>query len=295
MKALFLTTTTNDCLNHVRAWESAFGPAGHITYRHLAIRNDQPIIERVRESNPDVIFYIGACEAPGNPRPETLRLLKVMAPLVSLCSDAADRPWHKSLMGYRNRACFSLQVAIDGAKDAPVDHATLTPVDATAFEGNSERDIRCGFSGTVGRWNERSEIVRALAWFGGLTVRDRIKGDHYAEHVAFIKRCAMLFNMSRTGTGHANHIKGRVLEAGWAGCCLLESAGSPIGEWFPRGCWIEYRDPPEAAAIIRDLDDRTITETAARLSEEVRSKYTARLIYQGILDRVAHPVTVAAA
>ncbi len=294
MRALFITTQTNDCMNHIRAWESWAGPAEHVPYTHLGIRNDQPIVDRVEKSRPDVTFYIGANQAPGNPRPDALKKIKAVAPLVNLCSDAADRPWHRTLMDYARRQCFTAQISIDGAANAPVDHVTLTPVDPRPFEGESARDIRCGFSGTVGRWNERSEIVNALAWFGGLEVRDRTKGDSYSDHVRFMKRCRMVLNMSRTGTGRANHIKGRVLEAGWAGCCLLESKGSPIAEWFPEGCWLEYEDPPDAARLIRDVTDDVIEATAARLAAEVRRRYSPEKIYRGILACVARSVSKAA-
>ena len=292
MKTLFITTMTADCGNHVRAWNSWEEPASHLTYNHTGICNDGYLVEEDRKIAPEIIFYIGACAATGNPRPGAFRDLKEIAPLVNLCSDAADRPWHGVLREYGRRGCFSLQVSIDGANNAPVDFVTLTPVDPVPFSRDVDRDIRCGFSGTVGRWNERSEIVRALAWFGGLTVRSR--GGDYTEHAAFMKRCRMVLNLSRTGSGHTDHIKGRVLEAGWAGCCLLESQGSPIAEWFPKGCWVEYKDPLEAAEIIASLDDKTIRETASNLASEVRSRFAPRMIYSEILRRVADPVEKAA-
>lgn len=284
MKALFITTNTLDCANHVQAWRS-FAPCEHLTFDHRGLRNDWRFAAAAEEIRPKVIFYIGAHEAAGNPRPDTLRNLRSIAPLILLCSDAQDRPWHHVLAGYRKRECFDLQVAIDGGSSAPVDHVTLTPVDPGPFGQRRRRDIRCGFSGTVGRWNERSEIVRALAWFGGLTVRER--ATSYSDHAAFLKRCELLLNISRTGTGHANHIKGRVLEAGWAGCALLESEGSTIGEWFPDDCYFIYRDPPHAAELIRTLDEDAIARAAKRLSEEVRARFTPQMIYDGMLKHVA--------
>ena len=222
MKALFITTETADCSNHVRAWESVFGPCDHVTFDHTAVRNDWRIIESAKKAAPGVIFYIGANKAPGLPSMESLQLLRKIAPVISLCSDAADKPWHTVLDVYRKQECFDLQVSIDGAHGSPVDLVTLTPVDAGPFSGpNPERDIHCGFSGTVGRWNSRSELVNALVWFGGLTVRARQGSERYEDHVQFLRRCQMVMNISFTGTGHNHHIKGRVLEAGWAGCCLF--------------------------------------------------------------------------
>ena len=289
MRALFLTTKTSDCANHVNAWESAFGKPDHVTFNHEGIRNDHVLIEATRAVNPDIIFYIGAMKGLGNPRAETYQELRRIAPTVNFCSDAADTPWHPVLATYARLKCFDLQVSIDGAAEAPVDFTTLTPVDPRPFdiEVNHElrKDIRFGFSGSVGRWNGRSEIVKSLEWFGGLTVRHRQSGDTYHDHARFMRRCRMILNISATGSGHRNHIKGRVLEAGWAGCALLESEGSPIGNWFPSDCYLTYRDPREAAEIVRDTDDATIDRYAKRLSEEVRTRFHPKIIYTDILKR----------
>ena len=287
MKALFITTRTNDCLNHVRAWESAYGPAEHVTYDHLGLRNDWQFPIAAERIKPKVIFWIGACRASGNPRPESLIAMRKIAPTVNLCSDAADGPWHGELRAYRGHKCFALQVAIDGARDAPVDHSTLTPVDPRPFaEPSGLRDIRCGFSGTVGRWNQRSEVINSLEWFGKLVVRDRTRGeDSYAEHVAFLKRCRMLLNLSHTGSGLKHHVKGRVLEAGWAGCALLESEGSPIGDWFPPDCYLTFKSPLDAARLIAETTDTDISRLSANLAREVRARYSVTQIYTAIMEK----------
>lgn len=286
MRAIFLTTNTNEVLGHVRAWESAFGPVKHVTFNHQGIRNDHLLIDAAAAEKPEVIFYIGAVKGTGNPRAETYRELRTIAPLVNLCSDAADKPWHGVLAAYANHKCFDLQVSLDGGRPTAIDISMLTPVDPRPYEGlGPERDIRCGFSGGVGHHNQRAEIVRALECPGGLTVRERSQSN-YEDHVLFIRRCRMILNTSFTGTGQAHHIKGRVLEAGWAGCALLESEGSPICNWFPPDCYLIYRDPKEAAEMIRDLDDETIERTAKRLAEEVRARYTAKTIYGEILRKI---------
>ena len=284
MKAVFLTTKTGDCINHVSAWESVFGPAAQVTFNHEGIRNDHLLLDATRAEKPDVIFYIGAMKGLGNPRPETYQELRKIAPMVNFCSDSADRPWHPVLATYARMSCFDLQVGIDGPTDAPVDLATLTPVDPRHFDLEVTKDIRFGFSGSVGRWNGRSEIIMALEWFGGLTVQHR-EGYTYKDHALFMRRCRVVINVSATGSGQRNHIKGRVLEAGWAGCALLESEGSPIGNWFPEDCYLIYRNPKEAADMARDMDDATIDRYAKRLSEEIRARYHPKMIYMEILKR----------
>lgn len=289
MKALFITTETVDCANHVQAWNSMSDiPAVHITYNPHGIRNDWQLTEKAREVRPDIIFWIGGYKAPGNPKTGAFHEWRKIAPTVLLCSDATDKPWHPVLAGCRTRGDFDLIVGIDGAHNgSPVDLATLTPVDAWAFArmGAIKRDIRCGFSGNVGRWNSRSEIVNALKWFGGLTVRERSEQDAYQCHADFLMRCGMLLNISVTGSGHAHHIKGRVLEAGLAGCALLESDGSPIHKWFPPDCYILYNSPIQAAELIEHLPDHEIKAMAGRLAEEVRARFTAEQIYTEIFER----------
>ena len=66
----------------------------------------------------------------------------------------------------------------------------------------------------------------------------------------------MVLNTSWTGSDR-HHIKGRVLEAGWAGCALLEQAESPIAKWFPR-IVILLGDAKEAAEIIKNASDDEI-------------------------------------
>jgi len=295
MKALFVTTDTADCFNHVAAWDSFNEPCRHVTYSVKGICNDWQVEQAAVEYGPDVIFYIGAQDGRGNPRPDTFRRIRELAPVINLCSDAQDKPWHNTLAHYAKKQCFDLQVSIDGAEGAPVDLSTLTPVDPMPFSGDVERDIRCGFSGSLGRWNARSEIVRALVWFDHVTLRNRTGGaESYQSHASFMKRCRMIVNVSNTGTGLDHHIKGRVLEAGWAGCCLLESEGSPIANWFPEDCFFIYRDPPHAAGMIETLSDEVIDRTAYRLAEEVRANYRPEQIYGKMLDLVGRAEPVAA-
>ena len=293
MKALFLTTKTRDCSNHVRAWESFAGHVAHVTYDHMGVRNDWQLVAAAEQARPDIIFHIGACQAPGNPKPAAFRQIRAIAPFVNIVSDAADTPWHPVLRIYRNERCFDLQVSIDGAKPEGIGLATLTPIDPAPFQVECERDIRCGFSGSPGRWNERSQIVRSLVDFGGLTLRD--KPGSYEDHARFMRRCKLALNVSLTGSGLTHHIKGRVLEAGFAGCALLEPEGSPIGEWFPEGCWVSYRDAPDAARLIRELTDKEISASASALAREVRARYAADQIYGRMIEGVDRTVARPAA
>ncbi len=290
MKALFITTPTVDCANHVRAWNSFEEKAHHFVFDHNGLRNDWMAVEAAQQVKPEVIFYIGPNAGTGVPKTSTFKDLRKIAPLINLCSDAADKPWHKTLSLYRSRECFDLQVAIDGAKDAPVDFTTLTPVDPRPF-GDQKKVVRCGFSGNLG--GKRYAIVKSLEWFAGLFVREGT--GPYEDHAQFMSQCELILNVSFTGTGRTHHIKGRVLEAGWAGAALLEPKESPIGEWFPEDCYFTYRDPVDAARLIKNLPYHEVIARGRRLSEEVRRNYTPQKIYGQILEHVGYPQPVQAA
>jgi hypothetical protein len=292
MRVLFITTPSNDCFNHVRAWRS-FAPADHYVMKCLGIRIEWHVTQAVRDYKADIVFYISANQGPYALKINTLKEIRAIlkekntvSRFVNLCSDAADRPWHGVLAAYKKHGCFDLQVSIDGGRPTAIDLSTLTPIDPVLYNEISDRDIRCGFSGNPGYQNSRSEILKALEWFGNLTIRVRSPKDGYEDHVKFLKRCRMILNISRTGSDQAHHIKGRVLESGWAGCALLESAGSPIGEWFPEDCYFTWKDAKEAADIIKNVSDEEITHRAARLAEEVRSRFTPEKIYGEMLKRI---------
>lgn len=285
MKVLFLTTPSNDCNNHVRAFQS-FAPAEQLIMRSRGICIDERVVREVREINPDLLFYISANQGVYTLKWRTLVDLRTITKTVNLCSDAMDKPWHTVLDIYKKHQCFDLQVSLDGSKYKSLDLPSLTPVDPTFFKGTSKRDIRCGFSGSVGTAGARSEAIHALEWFGGLILRGRTLKGGYEDHVKFLRRCKIILNTSWTGSGQTHHVKGRVLEAGWAGCALLEQADSPINEWFPEDCYFSWKDPKEAAEIIKDASDEEISHKAKRLAEEVRKNYTAKQIYGEILDRV---------
>ena len=261
----------------------------HLRYSYIGLRNDWRLTEAAREGGFDVIFYVGAYSARGNPRYSTFREARRFAPLVNLCSDAADRPWHGVLREYARQECFDLQVAIDGADDAPVDLSVLTPVSPDAFRRRTVKDVRAGFSGSVSR--RRAGMLETLEQFCGLTVRERMTVDGYDDHARFLRRCRLCLNFSKTGSGHRHHMKGRVLEAGWAGCALLDPSGSPFDRWFPQDARIPYANAHEAAVLVNELTDAQIEHAARRLSEAVAARYHPSMIYGEILERLNVDIT----
>ena len=296
MKALFVTTATNDCENHIAAWNSFNEPSVREIFIAGGVPQDDVILATARALQPKVIFYIGAVSGFGLPSVTTFRALRNIAPLINLCSDAADSPWHQVLDYYRQQECFDLQVGIDGGETSPVDLSTITPVDPRPFSGpGPERDILLGFSGSVGTHSFRGRILGSLKMANLVTVRKRTAGSNYAEHVDFMRRCRSVVNVSLTGSQKAHHVKGRVLEAGWAGCALFEMRWSPTKTFIPERCLMLYENSSEIPELLQD--DRALTQTATNLAAYVRAHYTPAQIYGQMLSRVGldHPDTRKAA
>jgi hypothetical protein len=297
MKALFVTTRTGDCSNHVQAWEAVAGPADRIMHTPNGVRNDMAILKVAKQERPSVIFYIGGASGPGIPMVETFSRLRSVAPLVNLCSDAADEGWQERLREYRTAGCFDLHVSLDGAENEYIDHTTVTPVSPLAFSGPPvERDIRCGFSGSYGSphvWHYknhdsayRGRAVMRLKESGQLQVRQRTAGGKYTEHVAFMRRCKVALNVSLSGSATAHQIKGRAIEAGWAGCALLESMGSPAIDRFPKGSVLPFETVAHASEILRHITDEEIARSAGLLAQHIRTRWHPARIYGDILDLV---------
>ena len=311
MKALFVTSATTDVDSLVRAWACWNEKPERVAYPHMEAPIYPEILRRAREISPDVIFYIGGAQGDGNPDVKTLLALRDLAPSINLCCDAGDEPWHPLLNDYRQAGCFDLQVSLDGIKDAPVDLVTITPVDPRPWNRDSIRSVRCGFSGGAStaitprtrrtrdafkvRFQPPVSRERVIHWLEAndlVTVGRRVKGRTYSDHVDFVMACQLILNTSASGSGQAHQIKGRVLETGWAGCALLESQASPIGEWLPEGSYFKYRDVGHAEHLIMSLTDERIARSADLLSRYVRENYHPRQIYGEILERagVDHPI-----
>ena len=290
MKALFVVPPHHEPNLIVKAWSSWNEPAVHKTFDPWGAPEDREILQTAKHASPDVIFYVGGNEAPGLPSHDTLRALRSIAPMAHLCWDATDEPWHNVLEAYKKGECFDLQVALDGGTDSPVDMATLTPINPRSYEQRVlGRGIRCAFAGqnvaraALGKYQHpRWHVLTPLVERGLVEYRKRTDGP-YSDYAAYLKGCQMLLNISHTGSGKAHHVKVRVVEAGYAGCALLEMKQAPTIHWIPKECLFLYSDVEEAAEIIRSAE---IADKASALSAYVRDNYSPQRIYESILARL---------
>jgi len=289
MKALFITTHTNDVYSLIRAWECWNAePASWIKFDYTSKRSpDTEIIASAQDIKPDIIFYIGACTFKGTPSTDALKTLRNLAPSIHICCDAGDPPWHEIIDKYRRFECFDKQVGIDGVQSAPVDLVTLTPVDPRPYSGVPvDKTIKCGFSGGIGKRGLRYDLVQQLQSSGILSFRNRNINGGYDDHVSFLQSCHVVLNTAWSGTGSVKQVKGRVLETAFAGSALLEHADAPTVDLFPRNSIYTYTSAKDAKEIIRFLDTGDARIKSEICSDFIRKKWNAPTIYRQIMEGV---------
>jgi len=275
VKALFITTHTNDVEKLVGAWE-VFGEAERFIFNYNASPVDAEMVKTVDRADSDVVFYIGAVSGGGLPSIETLKTIKGKRPFIHICCDAGDPPWHPVIERYRG--CFSKQVNIDG-QDSPADLTTLSPIDTRGFEFDSKKDISWGFSGNLFAQHRRILVSKIN---GKVFIRLRDNSD-YLEYVKFIKRCRVVINTSLTGTETTQHVKGRVLETGFADACLMEPKHSPTSKWIPEDLFLTYSSPQDLCEQIDSVKDEEILTKANGFSAYVKEHYSPEKIYNQML------------
>lgn len=298
--ALFVTTRTTEPIENVDAWRNTMGPAEHVTFDINGPRVDEEILDHASDVLPDIIFYTGGVSGAGIPSDKTLRALRGFAPSVIIQGDFADPPWHPVMAHYREAGCFDYYVAMDGVRLCPADYVTLTPFDVAKYDppAGRTRDIRCGFGGNLMKRDyydilirdgqerdPRSDFMYSLD--DVVTVRPRELDGNYAGYVDFMSRCEMVINTATAGSGLVSHVKGRVLEATFAGAAVLEPAGSPAREWFPRGSLFAYQDAADARTIIRSTPVEEMRRRAAVTRKYAVAHYHPAKIYGAILERLA--------
>ncbi len=296
MRSLVMITGTNEVTKYAESLEM-FGPVSTLQY-DLTGRYDQVLFDKAKEAAPDFIAYIGSRWG-HQPSISTLaRIKEKIAPMVHICSDAADNPWWDLLREYHQCGAFSVQIAIDGSKHWPCSEANLTlltPVDPALFGEplpHLERAISFGYAGNAGGGptSQRTVLLCELLRQRVLDFRCRSNLPHtYEAYCDYLGKCRISLNIAYTGTESTTHVKGRVIESGLAGCCVLETKGSPVSKWFVPGVdYLEYASADEAVEIMRELIDlpEVTQEMGLSLRAKVLAEHAPAKFWQRIFERV---------
>lgn len=292
MKVLALVTWTPNCEPFWRSLEAL----GHKVY--VVRYDDRPhdrhgeLVDYARSISADLIVFVGAYEPSHGqpvPRPDVLRALREVAPSVLLCGDAADHPWWPVLEEYHRERCFTVIVGMDGQPESPIKNfpegiTLLTPTDHRLFNPPpwEQRTIRFGMIGGAGHRDVQIQSLVAR----GLDFRPGPGGRSYGEFAQLMCQTKLTINNARTGTGEHMQVKGRVIEAGMAGCCLLEMRGSPTGLWFePAAEFLEYSDVDEAARVVKTVADSTLRQIAAKFHAKMLAEHHPQIFWSKVLQK----------
>ena len=269
---------------------------------------DSEILLEAKINKPDVIIYVSAWTGHFVPLNETLGELNSIAPVVHFLCDGQDPPWREQLYEFDRRGVFSLTVNIDGGHRWPggkdwADAETklkgacltlLTPIDTRSFRqmGRSfvERPFPIGYSGSPSS-SERSAVINRLQRVNGFNYRARDNNPaSYNDHIAFLQLTQVSVNIPFTGSGVERHVKGRVLESGFAGCCLLEWQSDTMRTWFtPRLEYEEFSSVEEAAEMAEWLahHPKRAEEIARALKTTCWAKYAPQSFWDTVLSGFA--------
>ena len=275
-------------------------------------QKDVELIEAVRQAKPDLVVYIAVCLSKkqldgsepfkGIPYDATFKLVRHLAPTVMICCDGGDYGWEPLLHRYYDGGCFDCMVNIDGVlgwplKDKKNCFVGLNPwpwPKDLSIKPLSERSVNFGFHGALGLGSRRWQMCRDLFVTAGLSAhaRDCVSSPTcmpYAEYARRISEFKIALNMAWSGLETCLHVKGRVLEYGFAGCCLLENRGSWTREWFEEGedYW-SYTDAADAARWAKVLlDDLPMAQAVAdNLRKKVSEQYSAEKFWSSVVKKV---------
>lgn len=292
MKVLFLLTHTPNCEPFWRSLE-ALGHEVHAEqYDNRPHDKHGELIELADKLLPDFIVYVGAYEpSHGRPVPtiEILKGLRNVAPLILLCGDAADHPWWPVLEKYHQEQCFDVIVGMDGG-DSPIQSfpeglTLLTPLDPRPFSPQpwESRDIRFGM---VGGRGHRQGAIESLSNRGILHFSQGPIGRTYAEMAAIMCRTKVTLCCGLTGTGSHMHVKGRMIEAGFAGSVVLEMRSSPANKWFKPGIdYLEYDDVDHVISIMEHRSDDNFRCIADDFHTRVITEHHPKIFWHTVLTK----------
>lgn len=113
----------------------------------------------------------------------------------------------------------------------------------------------------------------------------------YSEMARMICERRFSVNCAWTGSGATMHVKGRVIEAGFAGCCLFENRGSPTGDWFePTLEYFPYDNAGEIRRMLQEKSDEELETVAQRFQKKVIQNHHPSVFWNKVLSKLGFEV-----
>lgn len=257
---------------------------------------DSNILNEAMQFQPDAVIYTSAWEGLFVPLNETLAELNKRYPVIHFLHDGSDYPWWPQLAQFEIDKCFSLTVNIDGGQAWPGGNlwtgeritnglTLLTPVDprpyGEEYVPHRQRMYPLCYAGNAGG-PIRSYLVqmvgRAIPEMLG---RPREESPQtYAAYAGTLRGSRIVINVPYSGSNAAQHVKGRVVEAGFAGTCLLEWKNEATRGWFsPRQEYMEYGSDDGVWESVKDcIETARFLMARPRMTEEIAVAHRERVM-----------------
>lgn len=285
-----------------------FPPPEHRDAFRMRVSREAELLALVKAEKFDLVLYISAWEGLFVPTNETLGQVKSMTPLVHLLFDGADPPWWVQLEEFERAGVFSLTVNIDGSHAWPggdwrstpddasipgwkIENALtlLTPLDPRHFQGPPfpppflARPFPIAYAGNAGGWTRGGYVRQLQQEIKRFHYRQRDDHPHsYKIYCDFLRHSRAVVSVPFTGSGAATHVKGRVLETGYAGAALLEYEGSPTKDWFEPGAdYLTYSDVGSLITVATHMAENphNISAYAANLHRRVTTEHAPEVFW----------------
>lgn len=300
MRVLYLRTTTFQCDPHVGSilqLEKDRKDIEVVVRDYFVEKVDLEITEWAAFYKPDVIVWLGVCGGPHQPSPNTFLLMRQSGiKTIMLCPEASHPDWHALIQTFITEKSFDLIVNLDGT---PSDTAftTLAIYDQRPYANPkpwSERSVDVGFCGGCGGPDTmRKRLLEHLKGSKNFKFVEAPFVDvpgTYQTYADFMMDCKIIVNSAGSSGDKSKHVKGRVIEAGLAGCTLLEEEGSPITKWFNGSCYLSFSDPQnceDIAGYLLGIGSGDAQRTAANLSRHVRALYSPEVLWEQIFAKIS--------
>jgi hypothetical protein len=291
-----MLVTYTDCENKWRSLQAAGHEVHVIQYDDRPHHRHIEIVEQVRAIAPDFTVWISAIEKYHGrpvPQPDIFHRLRAIAPLVHMCNDAADPPWWEMLHLYNEQNCFDVQVSIDGSIENPISQfknglLMLTPIDTRVFAPKpwaARQPVAC-LVGGLGH-SERASVIQALQQLGILHFYPGPVGRSYEQMAEIMCSYRYVFCHPMTGSGTRTHVKGRVVETGFAGAALIEWWGGgmpPSRHWFDEDT--EYFADCTIEDVVNTIqsDGVEAEQRAAKFHEHMVKHHHPRVFWDRVIQ-----------
>lgn len=248
---------------------------------------DHVILTAFNAMKPDVVIYSGPAEGKCRPFLGTFHEMRKTAKIVNLVCDGGCPNWHPLLETYKKAGCFDLTVNIDGNDEwpkGPNDFTWIGPIDSSYYNKYCQKSIDCGFAGGTGSLSRREAIAK-LQQSIELTLPERNESwGTYHLYADFMLSCKRVINFSTAGSGLVDHVKYRVLESGWAKCCLFEQKNKITPKYFVPGVeYLEYESIDDLVDKVKSMD---ISGYGDRLHAAVAGRYSPQIFWKKVFNRL---------